>query len=144
MATKKKGRKPTESSKQSADSKDSAGDGNKESGYKSGAEKAGKGAVSGKSKVPDTDRKDKGKDKRKESQGGLVSDMRQFFKDVVAEYRKITWPGRSQVIQETYSVLVLVTLITLMVLGMDWVFAKFVFGPFENWARYMGGGIGHG
>lgn len=129
MATKKKGRKSAQNSKESTDSKDSK--------EKSGKDKAGSKAADSRT------RKDSARGKKSERrQGGLISDTRQFLKDVAQEYRKITWPGRAQVVQETYSVIVLVTLITLMVLGMDWVFSKFVFAPIEDWARYMGGGIG--
>lgn len=73
-----------------------------------------------------------------------VSDVRTFMKEVVQEYRKITWPERNQIIRETYSVLFLVTVITLMVLAFDWSVGHFIFNPLEHWARMNGGGIGHG
>jgi preprotein translocase subunit SecE len=148
MATKKKGRKSTQNSKESANRKDSegksAGDDNKVSAGKSGVDRAAKAPKKGGDSAAAKASAKDGKDKRKSSQSGFVGEIRLFINDIVVEYRKITWPVRSQVVQETYSVLVLVTLITLMVLGMDWVFAKFVFGPIEDWARYMGGGVGHG
>lgn len=74
--------------------------------------------------------------------GESLKDIRQFLKDVVVEFTKITWPGRSQVLQETWSVLFLVALITLLVLGFDWFLAHAVFGPLEHWARLHGGGVG--
>jgi preprotein translocase SecE subunit len=70
--------------------------------------------------------------------------VQQFLKEVVIEFNKITWPGRAQVVQETYSVLFLVTVITLMVLSFDWFLGKAIFGPLEYWARIHGGGIGRG
>jgi preprotein translocase SecE subunit len=73
-----------------------------------------------------------------------IASARQFLKEVAIEFNKITWPGRTQVIQETYSVLFLVTIITLMVLSFDWVLGKAVFGPLEYWARLHGGGVGRG
>ena len=85
------------------------------------------------------------KNKKKEEDSELgesIKDVRQFLKEVAIEFRKITWPGRRQVVQETYSVLFLVTLITLMVLGFDWFLGKGVFGPLEHFARLHGGGIG--
>lgn len=85
------------------------------------------------------------KSKKKEEDSELsesIKDIRQFLKEVVIEFRKITWPGRRQVIQETYSVLFLVTLITLMVLGFDWFLGKGIFGPLEHFARLHGGGVG--
>jgi len=85
------------------------------------------------------------KNKKKEEDSELgesIKDVRQFLKEVAIEFRKITWPARRQVVQETYSVLFLVTLITLMVLGFDWFLGKAVFGPIEHFARLHGGGIG--
>lgn len=74
--------------------------------------------------------------------GESLKDIRQFLKDVVVEFTKITWPSRSQVLQETWSVLFLVALITLLVLGFDWFLGHVVFGPLEHWARLHGGGVG--
>ena len=70
-----------------------------------------------------------------------VKDIRQFLKEVAIEFQKISWPDRAQVIRETYSVIFLVTIITLMVLAFDWVLGNAVFGPLEHWARMLGGGI---
>ena len=87
----------------------------------------------------------KGKKKKDDDDSELgesIKDIRQFLKEVSIEFRKITWPGRRQVIQETYSVLFLVTLITLMVLGFDWFLGKGIFGPLEHFARLHGGGVG--
>jgi preprotein translocase SecE subunit len=77
-------------------------------------------------------------------QAKSIGHARQFLKEVSIEFNKITWPGRAQVIQETYSVLFLVTIITLMVLSFDWFLGKAIFGPLEYWARLHGGGVGHG
>jgi len=74
--------------------------------------------------------------------GESLKDMRQFLKDVVVEFTKITWPSRNQVLQETWSVLFLVALITLLVLGFDWFLSHAIFGPLEHWARLHGGGVG--
>lgn len=88
--------------------------------------------------------KDKAKDSEKGNASNTVRDIFQFLKEVNAERRKISWPGREQVIRETWSVLVLVAVITGLVLGFDWVLGHFVFGPLEHWARLHGGGIGKG
>jgi preprotein translocase SecE subunit len=69
-------------------------------------------------------------------------EAKQFFSEVVVEFRKISWPDRAQVIRETWSVLVLVTVITLLVLGFDWVLGNAVFGPLEHFARLHGAGVG--
>ncbi|MBZ0186916.1 MAG: preprotein translocase subunit SecE, partial [Candidatus Obscuribacterales bacterium] len=61
-----------------------------------------------------------------------------FLKEVLVEYRKITWPDRHQIVKETWSVLVLVTFITFLVLGYDFVLGK-VFGYVEHLAKiYVG------
>lgn len=68
----------------------------------------------------------------------------QFAKEVLLEFRKISWPDRRQVFRETLSVLFLVAFITLLVLGFDWFLSKLVFGPLEHFARLHGGGVGRG
>lgn len=74
----------------------------------------------------------------------LIGGVGQFLKEVAIEHRKITWPERKQVVRETWSVLVLVAAITLVVLGIDWVLGNVIFGPIEHWARLHGAGLGRG
>jgi len=93
------------------------------------------------------DDKEHKKESSKEESRSLIEsigDARQFLREVWIEFNKITWPGRQQIIQETCSVLFLVTAITLMVLAFDWCVGHGVFGPLEHWARLHGGGIGKG
>ncbi|MBS1952793.1 MAG: preprotein translocase subunit SecE [Cyanobacteria bacterium SZAS-4] len=71
-----------------------------------------------------------------------ITELRQFIKEVVVEFRKISWPEFRQVVRETWSVLFLVAVITLMVLGFDWVLGNVIFGPLEHFAKLHGGGIG--
>ncbi len=73
-----------------------------------------------------------------------INTIRQFLSEVAVEFRKITWPDRVQVMQETYSVLFLVAAITLLVLAFDWLLGKWIFGPLEYFARMHGGGLGRG
>lgn len=83
-----------------------------------------------------------GKDPNKngnKNQGNLISDFAKFLKEVRTEIKKISWPERGQVIKETWSVVVLVTLITFLVLGYDYVLGHFVFGPIEHWAKIHNG-----
>jgi preprotein translocase subunit SecE len=49
---------------------------------------------------------------------------RQFFKEVVAELRKVAWPTRQEVV--AYSIVVLVgsIIVAALVFGMDYVFTK--------------------
>ncbi len=77
-------------------------------------------------------------EKGKEKKGNLI----QFIKEVIIEFRKISWPGGKEVIQATWSVLALVAIITLLVLGFDWLLANAFFGPLEHFARLHGGGVG--
>jgi preprotein translocase SecE subunit len=117
---------------------------------KAAGSKSGKQPDSGKtenkekasSKVNSSAKVDSGGEKV--SLAGHIDHAIQFFKEVVVEFKKISWPGRSQIIRETWSVLFLVAAITLMVLGFDWVLNHGVFMPLEDWARLHGGGYGGG
>jgi preprotein translocase SecE subunit len=83
-----------------------------------------------------------GKDPNKNSskqQGNFITDFIKFLKEVRNEIKKISWPERGQVFKETWSVVVLVTLITFLVLGYDYVLGHFVFGPIEHWAKIHNG-----
>lgn len=149
MATKKKGQEaeptPRESGATPAEGETAAKGDEKAKADKS--EKARAKELNEKKKGRDAEAKaapkKKAKDKDDDSEvGESIKDVRQFLREVAIEFRKITWPGRAQVFQETYSVLFLVTVITLMVLAFDWVLGHAVFGPLEHWARLHGGGVG--
>jgi preprotein translocase subunit SecE len=73
-------------------------------------------------------------------QGNALTETAQFLREVAIEHRKITWPDRAQIIRETWSVLVLVACITILVLAFDWVLGQAVFGPLEHFARLYGAG----
>ena len=60
-------------------------------------------------------------EKHEEKKHSLIVGVGQFLKEVAIEHRKITWPDNKQVVRETWSVLFLVTAITMIVLGIDWV-----------------------
>ncbi len=99
----------------------------------------GGGASGGPGGSGGSDKPKKAKTEKKQSQLG---EARQFVHEVIVEFRKISWPPFRQVVRETWSVLFLVAVITLMVLGFDWVLGNVVFGPLEHFARLHGGGIG--
>ncbi len=82
--------------------------------------------------------------KKKSSLPEKIGSLIQYLKEVRVEFRKISWPGAREVVQATYSVLVLVAIITLLVLGFDFALSKVFFGPLEHWAHLHGGGIGRG
>lgn len=83
-------------------------------------------------------------DNQEEKKHSGLTAVVQFLKEVGIEHRKIAWPDRHQIMRETWSVLVLVTCITLVVLGIDWVLGNAVFGPIEHWAKLYGAGLGRG
>lgn len=99
--------------------------------------------VTGKGAKPSDSAAEPAKKKQDDSQvAEQVADLRQFFSEVWFEFRKISWPDRAQVIRETYSVLVLVTIITVMVLAFDFAVARVVFEPLDHFAKKIGGGLG--
>ncbi len=79
-----------------------------------------------------------------EKEASGIKAVAQFMKEVAIEHRKITWPDRRQIVRETWSVIFLVSAITVMVLGIDWVLGHVIFGPLEHWARLHGAGVGRG
>jgi preprotein translocase subunit SecE len=55
---------------------------------------------------------------------------RQFFKEVIAELRKVAWPTRQEVVAYTVVVLVAVIVIATVIFGMDFVFTKAILALF--------------
>lgn len=138
MAEKKKGQNAIAEDAEATKAKSKDGGSKSAKNSKSG----GKQGVNPMQKlVGDADKKKKKKDDDDAPVGESIKDIRQFLKEVLIEFQKITWPERAQVIRETYSVIFLVTVITLMVLGFDWVLGHAVFGPLEHWSRMLGGGL---
>jgi preprotein translocase SecE subunit len=76
--------------------------------------------------------------------GEQFAEFTQFLKDTWIEFRRISWPTRQQVIKETWSVLVLVTMLTVAVLAFDFGIARVVFEPLDKFAKKAGGGVGGG
>ena len=60
-----------------------------------------------------------------------------YFKGVKAEWGKITWPDRRQVIAQTIIVLVVVCIFTLITFGMDIVFKAVIDAVCEA-AKHIG------
>ncbi|HEY9712567.1 MAG TPA: preprotein translocase subunit SecE, partial [Chroococcales cyanobacterium] len=97
------------------------------------------------SKDKDDKKPDGGKPAEKpKSEGGAkkgqpvespIKSALRFLKEVRQEFYKVSWPDLPQVVRESFSVLILVAAITLMVLGFDWLLAHAVFGPLEHFAR---------
>ena len=67
----------------------------------------------------------------KEARPGLVARVSLFFRQVVAELRKVIWPTRRQLGTYTSVVIVFVLILTALVALLDFVFGQavlFVFG----------------
>lgn len=151
MATKKKGRETDSTETEATTGTDKDGSGGSSSTKAAPREPAGRASRGHEAPVKKRQDNDGGlmdeapakKKKEEQEEGGLLETLRQykqFLHEVYIEFGKISWPSRRQVFQETYSVLFLVTLITVMVLGFDWVIGKYVFGPLGEWTRHLGGG----
>jgi preprotein translocase subunit SecE len=59
--------------------------------------------------------------------------IRQFFHEVRAELKKVTWPSREEL--QTYTIVVfgVSTVMTLYIFGLDWIFNRSVLWVLENW-----------
>jgi preprotein translocase subunit SecE len=55
-----------------------------------------------------------------------MSDSRQFLLEVRSEYRKVTWPNQKEAVAGTIGVLVVVTVITLVLSGIDLVLGQLI------------------
>jgi preprotein translocase subunit SecE len=54
------------------------------------------------------------------------SQSKQFLLEVRVEYRKVTWPSQKEAVAGTIGVLVLVTLMTLVLSGVDLVLGQLI------------------
>jgi preprotein translocase subunit SecE len=61
--------------------------------------------------------------------------IRQYFREVRQELKKVAWPSREEL--TTYSIVVfsVTAVLTLFVFGLDWAFSKGVLGLLENLTR---------
>jgi preprotein translocase subunit SecE len=74
------------------------------------------------------------KDARPNVLSRLFAPLVRFVREVFAELRKVIWPTRKELLTYTAVVIVFVSVITAIVVGLDYVFAKgalFVFGDPE-------------
>ena len=53
---------------------------------------------------------------------GIIQSIKAYFKGVKTEWSKVTWPERKQVIFETFSVIVIITVFTGAIYLMDLLF----------------------
>lgn len=66
---------------------------------------------------------------QEERKGGRTG-VRQFLREVRRELRLVHWPSRREVTQYTIVVLIAVSLITVYIFGLDFLFGRFVFWVF--------------
>lgn len=71
-----------------------------------------------------------GKKSGKRAKKGLFARIGIFYRQIIAELRKVVWPTRSQLIQYTTVVVTFVIVLMLLVAGLDWCFAKLSFWVF--------------
>ena len=64
--------------------------------------------------------------------GGFFGRIGGFFREVVAELRKVIWPTRKELLTYTAVVIAFVTVMTAIVAGLDFLFAKGVLWTFGN------------
>ena len=55
-----------------------------------------------------------------------VSDSRQFLLEVRSEFRKVTWPSQKEAVAGTIGVIVVCTVITLVLAGVDMILGQIV------------------
>jgi preprotein translocase subunit SecE len=79
--------------------------------------------------VPDRDRPKGGSTGEKQ---GLGARLALFYRQVVAELRKVIWPTRRELITYTTVVITFVTVVAIIVAGFDLIFAKGVLAVFGN------------
>jgi preprotein translocase subunit SecE len=71
----------------------------------------------------------KGKGTEKPGLGARIS---LFYRQVIAELRKVIWPTRKELITYTYVVIVFVTVMALFVAALDLIFARGVLAVFGS------------
>ena len=79
-----------------------------------------------------TEPADKPKAKKDVARVGLFGRLVRFFREVVAELRKVIWPTRKELLTYTAVVVVFVAFMLAIVAGLDYGFAKGVLYVFGN------------
>ena len=57
---------------------------------------------------------------------GIVTRIREFVQEVLAEFRKVTWPGRQELINSTTIVIVVTVVLAFFLGGVDIALSKVV------------------
>jgi len=69
---------------------------------------------------------------KKAAEGGMFARWALFFRQTVAELRKVIWPTRKELINYTWVVLVFITVMAVIIGAFDVVFAKGVLMVFGS------------
>jgi preprotein translocase subunit SecE len=103
-----------------------------ESGNHDGADGAADETTSGKLSRRERRRANKGEGKNAGKRGkkGLFARTAVFYRQIIAELRKVVWPSRSELIQYTTVVVTFVVVMMLLVYGLDTGFARAAFAIF--------------
>lgn len=73
--------------------------------------------------------------KKKEKKKGMGQRVAQYFRDVKAEMKKVSWPGRDKVVASTVVVIIVVVFLTLLIGILDVIFVQLV-----KWLTFNLGG----
>ncbi|KAA0232329.1 MAG: Protein translocase subunit SecE [Acidimicrobiales bacterium] len=65
---------------------------------------------------------------------GERTGARQFLREVRSELRKVAWPTRSETINYSIIVLVVIVILTALIAGFDWLFGQFILTLFDTGA----------
>ncbi len=87
-------------------------------------------ATSSRNKAESADSRSKAK--KDVERTGVFARIARFFREVVAELRKVIWPTRNELLTYTAVVVVFVVAVTAIVVGLDFLFAKGVLWAFGN------------
>jgi len=72
------------------------------------------------------------KSKKDVERAGFIGRIGRFFREVVAELRKVIWPTRKELLTYTAVVVTFLAVMTAVVVGLDQVFARVVLWVFGN------------
>jgi preprotein translocase subunit SecE len=75
---------------------------------------------------------DSPKAKKEVRRTGFFGRIGNFFREVVSELRKVIWPTRKELLTYTSVVIAFLLIMTAIVVGLDYVFAKGVLWAFGN------------
>ena len=67
-------------------------------------------------------KQEKAKAKTKDTQPGPFSKIVRYFKDLKSEFKKIVWPSKKQIINNTLVVIVCMAVVALIIWLLDWAF----------------------